>query len=400
LSNINENMDSINRHPNFIKELEITNFKSIKHTKLINKRINIFIGEPNTGKSNILEALGLASALGHRDFITDYIRVSNYDQLYYNEYLDKEIVLSILRNDESFQKIELNYNNKKHYIKVNEMEKGWVSYDKHILEKFDERSKNENGQYGFSLISKTKHDPSHGEWFLPLEIDEKLQTIKYYKFRNFHPKNFQKIDHPENVSANNNSGTYSIQINAPEIHSELSLKPPNGENIYSVINNSEKNQKEARDLFRDFNMKLHLVKYNERVEAQKEIEGVVKSYQLFLLADTLQSLLFYYMAIVSNKHSIIILEEPEAHTFPTHTRELAMKIVEDETNQYFIATHNPYVLNSLIEKGKDVQINFVRQKNGVTEVKQLSDNQLSFLMNRKDIFSALTHYDDWPEHFR
>jgi AAA15 family ATPase/GTPase len=36
-----------------IKNLEIKNFKSVKHLKLDCKRINLFIGEPNTGKSNI-----------------------------------------------------------------------------------------------------------------------------------------------------------------------------------------------------------------------------------------------------------------------------------------------------------------------------------------------------------
>ena len=37
-----------------IRTLEIKNFKSIKELRLDCRRINIFIGEPNTGKSNIL----------------------------------------------------------------------------------------------------------------------------------------------------------------------------------------------------------------------------------------------------------------------------------------------------------------------------------------------------------
>ena len=49
-----------------IETLEITNFKSVKHLKLPCKRFNVFIGEPNTGKSNILEALGLLSFVGTR----------------------------------------------------------------------------------------------------------------------------------------------------------------------------------------------------------------------------------------------------------------------------------------------------------------------------------------------
>ena len=46
-----------------IREVEIENFKSIKHLKLNCRRINVFIGEPNTDKSNILKAIvGLPSA--------------------------------------------------------------------------------------------------------------------------------------------------------------------------------------------------------------------------------------------------------------------------------------------------------------------------------------------------
>ena len=44
-----------------IKNVSIRNFKSIKELDFKAKRINVFIGEPNTGKSNILEALGMFS---------------------------------------------------------------------------------------------------------------------------------------------------------------------------------------------------------------------------------------------------------------------------------------------------------------------------------------------------
>ena len=47
---------------NFLDWVEIKNFKSIKDLRLDCKRINVFIGKPNVGKSNILEALGLLGA--------------------------------------------------------------------------------------------------------------------------------------------------------------------------------------------------------------------------------------------------------------------------------------------------------------------------------------------------
>ena len=50
-----------------INTLEINRFKSIKSLTLNCRKINLFIGEPNTGKSNILEALGLWSFLSYGD---------------------------------------------------------------------------------------------------------------------------------------------------------------------------------------------------------------------------------------------------------------------------------------------------------------------------------------------
>ncbi len=42
-----------------IKHLQIKNYKSIKQLDLECSRINVFVGRPNAGKSNILEALAL-----------------------------------------------------------------------------------------------------------------------------------------------------------------------------------------------------------------------------------------------------------------------------------------------------------------------------------------------------
>ncbi len=65
-----------------IREVEIENFKSIKHLKLNCKRINVFIGEPNTGKSNILEAVvGLPSFIAHRFKLQDAVRFERLSNL-------------------------------------------------------------------------------------------------------------------------------------------------------------------------------------------------------------------------------------------------------------------------------------------------------------------------------
>ena len=44
-----------------VEQLKIQNYKSIRNLDLPCKKVNVFIGEPNSGKSNIIEALSLLS---------------------------------------------------------------------------------------------------------------------------------------------------------------------------------------------------------------------------------------------------------------------------------------------------------------------------------------------------
>ena len=75
-----------------IKNLEIKNFKSIKHLKLDCKRINLFIGEPNTGKSNILETLGLLSYTYYGN-LENFVRFENMNNLFYNGNLEENPII-------------------------------------------------------------------------------------------------------------------------------------------------------------------------------------------------------------------------------------------------------------------------------------------------------------------
>ena len=61
-----------------IANLQIKNFKSIKQLDLDCNKINLFIGEPNTGKSNIFETLGLFSFIKFGQ-IEDFVQLDNHD---------------------------------------------------------------------------------------------------------------------------------------------------------------------------------------------------------------------------------------------------------------------------------------------------------------------------------
>src|SRR5205814_1195036 len=76
--------------PDMISNLVIQNFKSIKNLQLHCKRINLFIGEPNVGKSNILEALSLFALSLKGDFL-DLVRYNDLSNLFFENDLTNPI---------------------------------------------------------------------------------------------------------------------------------------------------------------------------------------------------------------------------------------------------------------------------------------------------------------------
>lgn len=79
---------------NQITELEINNFKSIKSIRLNPKRIKLFIGKPNVGKSNILEGLSLLGTPYEQNgnkYLSSFIRYEVLDNLFYDRDLTKMV---------------------------------------------------------------------------------------------------------------------------------------------------------------------------------------------------------------------------------------------------------------------------------------------------------------------
>ena len=74
-----------------IKKLSISNFKSVRQLDIDCKKVNLFIGEPNTGKSNILEALALLSWCTRptEALLNNYVRFELIQNLFYDQLLDR-----------------------------------------------------------------------------------------------------------------------------------------------------------------------------------------------------------------------------------------------------------------------------------------------------------------------
>ena len=145
-------------------------------------------------------------------------------------------------------------------------------------------------------------------------------------------------------------------------------------------------------IFNSYDLAFELYPQSKHFEIIKRKNKRAFKYPYSSVADTLQRLIFYFAIIDSNKNSILLLEEPEVHSFPPYTRSLAHRIENDKSNQYFITTHSPYLLESLIEHCDEnqIQIYLTYYENWETKVLPISYDLITEYMNSDfDIFFNL-----------
>jgi len=304
-----------------IKTLEIKNFKSIKHLKVDCKKVNVFIGEPNTGKSNILESIGIFSLPFGMSNPKDFVRFENMSDLF----CDHDIAEIIEITGDNIH-CEVRFDNRQFSINANK--KGGELF---------------TSSYDYAGVSQGGR--SGGD-----------SPVKFYRFG---------------------------IINTFPIKTSDFLRPLRGGNLLSILLTNKSVRKLVADIFNNYGFRIVLKPQEDKIEIQKEIEDVIISHPYSLVSDTLQRLVFHLVAIETNKDSIIIFEEPEAHAFPFYTKFLAERIALDKTNQYFISTHNPYFLLPLLAKTSkgDIGIYITYLKDYQTKVRPFSEEEMPELFD-------------------
>jgi len=317
-----------------ITKLSISNFKSVRQLNIDCKKVNLFIGEPNTGKSNILEALALLSWCGQsgQKLLSDYVRFELMQYLFYDGLVaDQSVEIRISTKEIDPTGIRITFN-----ADLYEFRK-WE--DNRPFRKVD----NPGRCRGSTVFGHTRN-------------------IKFFRF-----KNLAKYNDKEPGA----------------------LKSPSGTNLFSVVSGAKALQDIMKDFFEKYGLKL-VARHHERTfELQKDVDGWISAIPYTMASDTLRRIIFYTVAIASNKDSILVFEEPESNAFPYYTKYLGERIALDQTNQFFIATHNPYLLSAIIEKARkeDVQVFITYFKDFQTRVKPLTANQLSELMEADPFFN-------------
>jgi AAA15 family ATPase/GTPase len=295
-----------------IPNIAIKNFKSVKDLQFDCKRVNLFIGDANAGKSNIFEAFSLLNF--HRD-LSKFIRFHEVSHLFF-EY-DSSLDITINAGDL--------------------MSRGWIEADQLVIEN---------------------------------TIDIESPFKAFYDNRGKFQQNFSNGQIPL-------TKILSYKYNPNVVFSKsdkLYLEPPFGENLPSVLLANKELQSLVKILLDDLGFKLLIKPFENNFEILREANGSFLSFPLVTMSDTIKRIIYYLAIIKTNENASILLEEPEANTFPFYTKVLAEMIARHEENQYFIITHNSYLINSIIEKTPitDLNVNLVYSQDYQTKISTLS----------------------------
>jgi AAA15 family ATPase/GTPase len=340
-----------------VKHIRIQNFKSIKDLSFEARKINLFIGEPNTGKSNILEAMSLfAYEINDRQKFKAFFRTSNPANLFYNDDIDQTI------------KVTFNFNPCDH-----------ANPDLRIVQGHKEGY--ENYKFGFrNPASFSVPLVDRGPYNYSTLLNNDAQVIAYGDQDSvfFHLRFYR---------------TPTTEFNS--IFSEY-LISPSGNNFPTCYRNNSNIRKYSLQLLEASGLELLVESDTNTLRLVKSrTGGVLTSFPYQSLSDTIRRLLFYYAAIETNQNAILLFEEPEAYTFPRYTKDLAERIVNDDSNQYFIVTHNPYLFSTILEKTPAEELNvFVTYMEAYqTKLRRIEDHELGELVDLGPaVFLNLDHF--------
>lgn len=265
-----------------LTSVSIRNFKSVKSVTLSDcLRINVLIGRPNVGKSNILEALALFDVPymvnSSNKSLRNLLRIENTADLFHNGVATTPVEVSA---DGSTINVIRGANN-------------GLSVDISI--------QGEVSKYAFSssLTLSTKKNPA----VLP-------DVLAY-----FFPKHF-----------------------VPESSNIGFLLPPSGGNVMETVANLPTLKSNLAELFNGYGLKMMFDPTSRTIVAMKENGIYISIVPFNSLGDSLRRLIFYKAAIEGNRNKTICFDDLDALIYQPYISEILNDIISASDNR-FLSQH-------------------------------------------------------------
>jgi hypothetical protein len=300
-----------------LKRLRLRNFKSAKELDLPLSRVNILIGEPDTGKSNILEALGVLSWCGQLKTVApivslkEFVRFQIFANIFSDNCVREPVEIATEEPGRDWQ-----------CLTISSSGTGFsLSFVRFCLGDVFNLSPN---RVPFKGMPGGIVD-SGGSFVSAPALPQNMhyEPVKFYRFK--------ALCHFSGICGD-------------------SLSPPDGKNLLALVMGSSRLSDLLDASFGALGQKFIPLPIKKTFEYSRPGPGPGVTFPCHVVSDTFSRSVFYSAAVRSNHDATIVIEEPEAHMYPSQIRALGEMIAKDSANQYVLATHSPYLFHELIAK--------------------------------------------------
>lgn len=344
-----------------IKKLSIKNFKSLKELEMDDLRqLNVFIGQNDAGKSNIISALDIlfnSNLQSHEGLLKaekEDILETTFNKSFTYQLFDSskpEIEVTAFLELNSYEITRLG-------LKSGEEKPELVISKKVVCEKERTTIKLDFIRLNKKIIIKT---PDETKRFLSVDgrFTDKVEEFAGFKLLEELPNQFIMMPADRHLSRGSN------------LVAEKYLK----ESLINLANSKEQDKKLLFEQFTGFIKKIspliedvEVVTSNKKVTDVKFLDLEKRNIPLSTIGGGNNELLLLLHEIIISGGKILAIEEPEIHLHPEAQRKLYRLMQEfSQTTQMMIVTHSPVFVNPdnlrglyrVVKYGLETRIHFM-----------------------------------------
>jgi predicted ATP-dependent endonuclease of OLD family len=359
-----------------IKRIDIVNFKKFENFQLVlNEKCNVLIGDNETGKSTILQAIDLC--LGGS--------IHKVESLGISEIFNKKTIETFLDGDKKYDDLPIIS------IEITTSDFGNFDYE-------GKKNTDSVNAYGVKLLI-IPNDEYSEEIKKILEKQNCHFPSEYYKieFRTFADISYntynKKIKHYliDNTTIDSESSIREFTSNVYKLQADAKTRNNHLSEFKSVKQSFEK------DVLEEFNKeKLYTFGLNksQKFDLENNLAIFDDGINISNKGRGKQTLIKTSLAVEkkSDKIDILLIEEPENHLSSNNMLKMIDEILSKVENQLIITTHNNLILSrlNLINSfllGSNEPLSFSSLPKDTSDFfcKQTNSNLLQFILSKKAI---------------